>query len=81
MSNFIEKLNFSESESQAPERAIELFVNGRDIGYYYDNLCLYCADNDVDLTEVSSDEFYNAAEVMSQHASCAGIDTYFFWID
>lgn len=80
MSTFTETLNFS-SNSDASS-AIELYANNRDFGYYYDNLCLYCANNNIDINLISDDEFDAAAEIMMDHGTAKPeIQSYFFWID
>ena len=80
MTTLTERLNFSQQTSNPS--AIKLHNRNRGISYYYDNLCLYCADNDIDLGNVSDDEFMAAAEVMSGHGTLdLSTDHYFFWID
>jgi hypothetical protein len=80
MISFAETLNFS-TEKENPA-AIKLHNRNRDIGYYYDNLSLYCANNDIDLSSVSDDDFMGAAEVMASFGSAdTSTDYYFFWID
>ena len=77
MSKFLESLNFSASKDNSS--AIEI-RKWHDVDYY-ETLCMYCADNDIDLSRVSDEEFFAAAETMSQHEQ---IDkskaAYFFWI-
>jgi hypothetical protein len=80
MANFTEKLNFS-IKKEHPS-AIRMHNRNRDFGYYYDNLCLYCANNDIDLQKINDDEFMAAANVMSDFGTKdLEIDHYFFWID
>jgi len=77
---FTDKLNFS--QNNAPERAIKLYSKNRDLGYYYDNLCLYCANNDIDLDNIPDSEFSAAADIMQMHGEKdMSIDTFYFWID
>ena len=77
--DFTERLNFAD---KGPDHAQKLHNRGRDRGYYYDNLCCYCANNDVDLTYISDDDFSAAADIMAMHGtSDLSTDHYYFWID
>ena len=77
---FTETLNFSQKKDN--DRAIKLYSRTRDFGYYYDNLCLYCANNDINITEISDADFSSAVEIMESHgARDLSTDHYFFWID
>ena len=79
MTNFTNKLNFSQKEENSTAMKLR---NDKDLDYYYNNLCLYCADNDIDITNISDDEFMSAAEVMSNHGeNDISTDHYYFWID
>ena len=73
------RLNFSQNCDHTS--AIKLFSKNRDLGYYYDNLCLYCANNDIDIKQVSDQDFTNCADVMRDHCSDNYVDNYYFWID
>jgi hypothetical protein len=78
MSNFIESLNFSSSDDNS--NAIEI-KKWNDVNHY-ETLCQYCANNDIDLTDVSDDDFYAASELMADHGQAdKSTDSYFFWID
>ncbi len=77
--NFVEQANFS--RNQENERAVKLFSRNRDLSYYYDNLCLYCANNNIDLSGVSDDDFMALAEVMESYGVNDDPDHFFFWID
>lgn len=80
MTNFIEKLNFSRTKDN--DDAIKLHNRNRDYGYYYDNLCLYCANNNIDPRKIDKAEFNGAVEVMEDHGtSDLSTDHYYFWID
>lgn len=77
MSNFIEALNFS--STQTPNSIeIKKWSNVD----HYNTLCSYCADYDIDLSDVSDQCFSDAADLMEEHGqydkSC---DSYFFSID
>lgn len=79
MASFTETLNFSHKQEG---NAIKLHNRNRDIDYYYDNLSLYCANNDIDISKVSDDEFMAAAEIMKDHGSKdLTTDHYYFSID
>lgn len=78
MTTLSEKLNFS--TRRLNDESIEIDKR-RDINLY-ETLCLYCADNDINLCEVSEEEFDAACEVLKMHGSeDMSSDTFFFWID
>lgn len=91
MENIVEKMNFAINafeKKNAPTKAITIDPR-RDINYY-ETLCLYCADNDINLDKVSDEEFENAADFLENFASdfrCRedydSIDntSFKFWID
>ena len=80
MTNFTETLNFSSKQENST--AIKLHNRNRDFGYYYDNLCLYCANNNVSLVDISDSVFSAAAETMNDFGIAdKSTDHYFFWID
>ena len=64
MKTFTEKLNFSSSEL---ENSIKI-NNNKDVNHY-ETLCKYCADHNIDLENVSDEEFEAAAEIMKNHGS------------
>jgi len=78
MTTFTETLNFSSTNQD--DRAIEIKkfsgVN------HFDTLCLYCAENDIDVNSIDDAEFEAAADMMADHGQAdKSADTYFFWID
>lgn len=76
--NLTEKLNFSDQKQS--ESAIKI-KKWHDVNHY-ETLCMYVADNDIDITSVSDDDFYAASEVMAQHGQQdKSTDHYWFWID
>ena len=78
MTNFIETLNFSDRKESASAIEIKKWHSVN----HYETLCLYCAENDIDLSNVSDEEFYTASDVMAQHGQeDKSTDSYFFWID
>ncbi len=78
MTNFIASLNFSDRNESSS--AIEI-KKWHDVNHY-ETLCLYCAENDIDLSDVSDNEFLNAVQVMAEHGqNDKSTDSYFFWID
>jgi len=82
MATLSEKLNFTVSSNGTPDRSIKLYAKNRDYGYYYDNLCLYCANNDIELSNISDTDFSSAADIMSGFGSAdSECVTYYFWID
>lgn len=75
--NFIERLNFSDTETADSV----LIKKWHDVNHY-ETLCLYCADNDIDISEVSESEFQSAAFLMQDHGQYDGsTDHYYFSID
>jgi len=79
MKIFTERLNFAE---KGPYHAMKLHNRNRDNGYYYDNLNLYCAINDIDPDTISDNEFSAAADVMEMFGTDdLSTDHYYFWID
>jgi len=78
MKKFSERLNFSTAKDN--DSAIEI-KKWHDVNHY-ETLCLYCAENDIDISQVSDEDFMAASEVMAEHGqSDKGTDSYFFWID
>lgn len=74
----VEKLNFSDVEQV--ERAVKIDRN-KDVNVY-ETLCLYCAENDVDLNGISDEEFSSAVEIIENYGSKdAEIKEFYFWID
>lgn len=80
MTTLSAKLNFSTKPESVS--AISLFSRGRDLGYYYDNLCLYCANNNIDLSETDDADFDSAAQILYEFGSNDfSTDRFLFWID
>ena len=80
METLSEKLNFTTNESVVPERAVKI-DSGMDTNIY-ETLCLYCADNDVDLTGVSCSDFSEASEtIFGYGTSDIASNSFYFWID
>ena len=78
MTTFTETLNFSNTNQD--DRAIE--INKWSNVNHFDTLCLYCAENDIDVNSIDDAEFEAAAEMMADHGqSDKSTDSYFFWID
>jgi len=76
----VKDFNFSTSGANAPEYAQVLHGKNRDYGYYYDNLCLYCADNDINLSLTTDKDFDNHVRVISDFGNNK-MDKFYFWID
>ncbi len=78
--NFSQSLNFSQTKDN--DSAFKLHSRNRDIGYYFENLCAYCANNDIDVKSITDSDFTSAADIMQAHGTDdLSIDYYFFWID
>ena len=71
-----EKLNFTTDKTQAPDNAFKL---GK-VHPKYNNLCLYCAENDINLDDISDADFDSAAIAIENYQSSVE-DYFYFWID
>ena len=79
MKNFTETLNFSQKKEN--QTAIKLHNRNRDFNYYCYNLMLYCANNDIDISKISKDDFFAAVKIMRDHwCHDLSTDYYYFWI-
>jgi hypothetical protein len=73
-----EKLNFTESSSQAPAEAIEI-KKGE---VTTKTLIEYCNENGVDLTGVSAEEIAAAVDLMVMFGqNDIEMEGFYFWID
>ena len=72
------RFNFSDTKDN--DFAIEVSKWG--FSGFYETLCCYCADNNVDLTDISDSDFDSAVCTMEQYGqSDKSTDCYYFWID
>ena len=77
MENFINRLNFSSKEHH---NSIE--IKKWESVNHYERLCLYCAENNIDIKSVSEDDFGAASDLMADFGqSDKSTDSYYFWID
>jgi len=77
MATLAERLNFSDTEVSGSVKV----KKWHDVNFY-ETLCLYCSDNEVDLSSVSDDDFDGAVMTMEDHGQAdKENDAYFFWID
>lgn len=75
----LDRLNFSDKKEN--QTAIKLFSKNRELSYYYENLCLYCANNNIDLKKIADIDFDACAYTMLGH-DIDGINSmFYFWID
>jgi len=78
MKTLVQRMNFSTHRN--PGEAIEI-KKWHDVNHY-ETLCLYCANNDIDLKNIEDDDFFAASEIMQEHGQDdKSTDSYFFWID
>lgn len=82
--SLINKMNFAGTnfdKKNAPDFAIE-FDPRRDINYF-ETLCLYCSDNDIDLSQISEKEFEEAADFFQDQSNSfiPHSSKIKFWID
>ena len=77
----IENLNLTTSKKECPYRAIKIDTR-RDVNYY-ETLCLYCANNNVSLHDVSDNEFMEISDLIQAYSNAhvAQNDYIYFWID
>ena len=76
----VRRFNFSMSKDNVPEKAQKLYGKNRDYRYYYDNLCLYCANNNVDIGEITNETFDSLVKVILGYRKDK-IEEFYFWID
>jgi hypothetical protein len=77
METLAERLNFSLKNEH--ELAVKI-DKWRDISYY-DTLCKYCADNDINIMMYSATDFDNAVETLRTYGQDdKSFDLYYFWI-
>jgi len=56
---------------QAIERGEEVMTLKIGVHDFYDNLCLYCEENDIDLKDVSDVEFDACEELLKDYAKAS----------
>ena len=80
-SSFYEKLHLTTDLRDLPNCAVELDTR-RDIAIY-DTLCLYCANNNINLDSVSDADFFTAVNMIEDYkeASIIHHDKMAFWIN
>jgi hypothetical protein len=77
-----EDLNLTTSCKNIPEKAVEIYTKKDTC--IYETLCLYCANNDVNLKETTDEEFSSIVEVIELYRNGAleyEYDKFYFWID
>jgi hypothetical protein len=67
----INNLQDSYHLEQAIERDEEVMTLKIGVHDFYDNLCLYCSKNDIDLKDVSDDEFNACEELLKDFAKAS----------
>ena len=76
--NFVEKLNFS----QSPENSNAIEIRKWHNTNFYETLCQYCSDHNINTNSVDDMEFMSAVQIMAEYAqSDKSTDSYYFWID
>ncbi len=76
MKTLTQRLNFSDTNDNNSSIKID---KTKDINYF-DTFCMYCADNDVDIACVTTEEFDAAAETFEDFNSPSN-NSFYFWID
>ena len=78
METLSEKLNFSSTQDNDSAIKVSKWSNVN----HYETLCMYCANNDIDLDSVSDEDFEACSNIMENHGQAdKSTDSYFFWID
>lgn len=73
-----ERLNFSTREEN--EKCVKIrkwhSIN------FYETLCLYCANNNINTDPISFDEFTGCVDILKSHGQAdKSCDHYYFWIE
>jgi len=76
MSTLTERLNFSTTSTHDSAIVID---NRKDVNFY-ETLCLYCSENNIDLKNIEDDDFNGAVYTMENYG-IAQRGEYNFWID
>jgi len=78
MKTLSEKLNFSSTKDNDSAIEISKWSNVN----HYDTLCMYCADNNIDLDSFNDEDFEGCSDIMADYGQAdKSTDSYFFWID
>jgi len=78
METLSSRLNFSQEDLHSNAVKIE---KKRDINFY-ETLCLYCADNSIDLLTTSESDFSSASMILENYGrDDLSEDYFYFWID
>ena len=76
----INNLQDSYHLEQATERGEEVMTLKIGVHDFYDNLCLYCSNNNIDLTNISEDEFDACEELLKDFAKASQANSITFSI-
>jgi hypothetical protein len=76
----INNLQDSYHLEQAIERDEEVMTLKNGVHDFYDNLCLYCSNNNIDLKDVSDDEFDACEELLQDFAKASQTNSITFSI-
>ena len=76
MKNFVQRLNFS----NAPRSNAIKIMKWHNINYF-ETLCLYCSEQDINTDMITAADFMSAVQIMSEYGQCDYSDSYYFWID
>jgi hypothetical protein len=75
---FSERLNFS---SKKEHKSAVKINKWHDVNFY-ETLCLYCADNEINLMMYSANDFDGAVKTLETYGQAdKSEDFYYFWID
>jgi len=72
------RLNFSDYKQH--DSAIK--INKRREVHHYETLCCYCANNGIDVKNISDSDFTSASMILENYGkNDLSTDYYYFWID
>ncbi len=83
MKTLTERMNFADAGLESsPSRSFQILKWRNPMLSAFDNLCLYCSDNDVCLDSVSDDDFQACADLIGEYGQeDKSTSTFVFWID
>jgi len=76
----INNLQDSYNLNKAIESNEEVITLKNGVHDFYDNFCLYCSENDIDLKNVSDDEFLACVELLQDYAKVSQTNSITFSI-
>lgn len=83
MNHFTEYLNLTIDAKLASNHLDAVKLNTRKDINFYDTLCLYCADNNIQAQLIDDDQFDSVVDLIREYkiASVKEFDYVYFWLD